>query len=128
MKTFESVQFVFSFSFFFVTSLINSLKITDLQAGVDAAAELAVVSKQHMPGLRHEGCLWHRVCLAVGAAWLSNCRCLFSKLSMWVMAVQAVVQAGSTWEALKIPSLGKATGAAWALTHECAGVRAVCTI
>jgi len=44
------------------------------------------------------------------------------------MAVQAVVQAGSTWEALKIPSLGKATGAAWALTHECAGVRAVCTI
>lgn len=46
MKTYESVQFVFSFSFFFVTSLINSLKITDLQAGVDAASELAVVSKQ----------------------------------------------------------------------------------
>lgn len=60
------------FLFFFVTSLIGSLQITDFQAGVGTAAELAAVSKQqHLSEAWHEDCLWHRVCLAVGAAWLS---------------------------------------------------------
>lgn len=62
---------------FFVTSLIDNLQITDFQAGVDTAAELAAISKQqHLPEPWHEGCLWHRVCLPVGAARLSSLRVL----------------------------------------------------